>query len=96
MKFPKCAGEFEKVDFRGVEIDRCEVGKQMDEITNVPCPSYNATLLTLQDKEEDHVTFEVCPKCNGVFLDAGEFRDLKDFSFLEQLKAPVRQFLEGK
>jgi len=126
MKCPKCAGEFEKVDFRGVEVDRCEVckgiffdfaedeelrgmfgsegidtgyeeiGKQMDEITNVPCPSCNAVMLTLRDQEQDHVSFEVCPKCYGVFLDAGEFRDLKDFTFLEQLKALVKQFLEGK
>ncbi len=48
-------------------------------------------MLTLEDNEQDHVSYEVCPKCYGVFLDAGEFRDLKDFTLFERLRALVKK-----
>ena len=44
------------------------------------------------DKEQIHIHFEQCPKCEGQFFDSGEFRDLKDVTVVESFVAKLREF----
>ena len=36
--------------------------------------------------EQPHIKYEMCSVCNGLFLDAGEFKDLQETSFAERIK----------
>ena len=43
-------------------------------------------MIRMVDSEQPHIWFEACKTCNGVFLDAGEFIDLKDRTLLDRLR----------
>ena len=46
-----------------------------------------------ENAEQPHIWYEACKSCDGVFLDAGEFADLKEHTLLDRLKdlfAPER------
>jgi hypothetical protein len=44
-------------------------------------------MLRMVDPAQPHVWYEACKVCNGVFLDAGEFRDLRELTLLDRLRA---------
>jgi len=46
-------------------------------------------MIRMVDSEQPHIWFEACKTCNGVFLDAGEFTDLKERTLLDRLKRSV-------
>ncbi len=39
------------------------------------------------DPEQTHSWMETCPQCNKIFLDAGEFTDLKYNTFLDRIRS---------
>lgn len=45
------------------------------------CPKCNVKMHILHDILQNHIKYEQCGSCRGIFLDKGEFADLKDFSF---------------
>jgi Zn-finger nucleic acid-binding protein len=49
----------------------------------VKCPKCNVKMHTMKDILQHHIEYEQCGSCKGVFLDAGEFTDLKDFTLKE-------------
>jgi Zn-finger nucleic acid-binding protein len=52
----------------------------------VLCPRDQARMVRMVDPGHPHIWVESCPNCFGMFLDAGEFRELKkDPTFLERL-----------
>lgn len=51
------------------------------------CPRDQAPLVTVPDSRQPHVEIDVCKSCGGVLLDAGELRDLSEFTLSERLKA---------
>ena len=52
----------------------------------VICPRDQARMVRMVDPARPKIWLESCPVCGGVFLDAGEFRELKDDpSFIEKL-----------
>jgi len=58
----------------------------LNEIRDIECPECRQKMIKMIDREQLHIEFEACTYCNGVFFDAGEFRDLTDFSLFERLK----------
>jgi len=52
-------------------------GRSFDTIKEVSCPHCRITMTAVRDPEKDTLCYEVCPKCRGSFLDAGEFRKFK-------------------
>lgn len=47
----------------------------------------------MMEAAQPHVCYEACKTCNGVFLDAGEFKDFKEHLLLDwtrDLLAPER------
>jgi len=51
------------------------------------CPRDQSPLVTVPDPRQPHVQIEVCRTCGGVLLDAGELKDLSEFTLAERLRA---------
>lgn len=49
------------------------------------CPRDHSTLIEMRDIQQPHVRFESCTVCGGVFLDAGELKDLSERTLRERL-----------
>lgn len=72
-----------------------KLGDRTNEIDDITCPSCGgaAKMLRMVHPQQPHIWFECCKKCGGIFLDAGEFRDLKKhdlFDFFKALLSPPR------
>jgi uncharacterized protein len=70
-----------------VDVGDPVVGRKMDKITDYACPrcGEGTTMMRMVVVDEKPMDYEACPKCYGIFLDAGEFRALKDWSMSEYL-----------
>ena len=67
-------------------------GKKFDRVDDINCPVCNIEMERIVDPEQTHIWLESCNKCTRVFLDAGEFTDLKHLTFSDKFKA----LLKGK
>lgn len=74
-----------------VDTGEAAIGEAMDEVKPRWCPSCRGPLVHLVDADQPHVGFESCTVCGGVFLDAGELRDLAEFTTSEKFKALWRR-----
>ena len=70
-----------------IDIGPEETGKQHDEIRRIDCPRCGVPMHHVADRAQKHIGFEMCRNCQGSFLDAGELRDLSEFTILERIKA---------
>jgi len=62
-------------------------GREMDELRVATCPKCHARMLSVHVPDQPHIVYEQCQICNGIFMDAGEF---KDFS-----KVTLGEFIRG-
>lgn len=78
------AGELEQLKKREVaeviDIGNVAVGKQNNAIEQYRCPRCAGEMNRLVDQEQPHIWFEQCSACEGVYFDAGEFKDLATVS----------------
>ena len=91
----KCEGiwfdAMEQKDLRRVEgSEVIDTGKGGDPALDakdvVICPRDQNRMVRMVDPGRPNIWLESCPVCGGMFLDAGEFRELKDDpSFIEKL-----------
>jgi Zn-finger nucleic acid-binding protein len=51
------------------------------------CPRDGTLLVTTEHKQQFHVMIDRCTSCHGIFLDAGELKDLSEFTLKERLRA---------
>jgi Zn-finger nucleic acid-binding protein len=51
------------------------------------CPRDQSPLVTIPDPRQPHVHIDVCRSCGGVLLDAGELKDLTEFTLAERLRS---------
>ena len=51
------------------------------------CPRDRTTLTTHHHHPQEHVIIDECAACRGIFLDAGELRDLADHTLHERVKS---------
>lgn len=63
---------------QSIDIGSEAEGHKLDGIRNVLCPVCNRVMETLRDAFQPHIRYEACPSGDGVFFDAGEFRDFKE------------------
>lgn len=76
-----------------IDVGKSAVGQANNSIDRYDCPSCRSPMIRMVDKDQPHIWFEKCSDCFGTFLDAGEFRDLKDdtlIDFLQDLLARPR------
>ena len=69
-----------------IDTGDVNVGREMNEMTGVNCPRCQQPMVQMEDVDQHHITFEACQACKGMFLDAGEFKDLKNYTLLDYLK----------
>lgn len=92
---PTCGGMFFDLDEEEHILRRRELVERLD--THPPDPAKDATvkircprdgeaMLHVHDVKQHHVGYETCPACGGVFLDAGELKNLSEFSLGEWLR----------
>jgi len=64
-----------------------KVGKELDTEVLIHCPRDKSRMIHMVDRRQGHIGFEACKVCGGVFLDAGELRDMAHHSMLEKLRS---------
>lgn len=71
--------ELLKSKWMGEALDtgKPSLGKQWDAVDDVACPRCGQDMEKASDPNQPHIWYEVCPD-HGLFLDAGEFTDLKN------------------
>ena len=75
-----------------LDIGHPKVGKAYDAIDEIDCPVCNVRMDKIMDPVQTHIWMESCPNCEKIFLDAGEFTDLK----YETLMDKFRDLVTGK
>lgn len=50
------------------------------------CPRDKALLVTVTDPKQTHIRYEKCTICGGMFLDAGELKDLTEYTLAERIR----------
>lgn len=68
----------ERIDTPDSKIQQNDQSKPESETI---CPKCNVKMHILHDILQNHIEYEQCGSCRGIYLDKGEFTDLKDFSF---------------
>jgi Zn-finger nucleic acid-binding protein len=68
-----------------VDVGDPQMGRKMDKITDINCPRCGVAMIRMVHVDQQSTDYEACPNCYGIFLDAGEFRILKDCSMSEYL-----------
>lgn len=61
-------------------------GARHNQVMDIPCPACNTIMKRVEDMEQVHVILDVCPSCDGVFLDAGELTDLKNVTLMDHIR----------
>lgn len=67
-----------------IDIGEDEVGEKYSNMRDIKCPQCALHMIPMVDKDQFHIKYESCPACYGAFFDAGEFRDLKEYSVIER------------
>ena len=67
-----------------------KIGQELNKLDNIDCPECGIKMDETFDEKQVHIWYETCSSCNGLFLDAGEFTDLKYDTFMDRLRDLVR------
>jgi len=67
-----------------------KVGRTMNDVDDIACPECGASMDKTFDERQTHIWYETCPACSNIFLDAGEFTDLKYDTLMDRLRGIVR------
>jgi Zn-finger nucleic acid-binding protein len=76
-----------------IDVGDAATGRRFDRVERIVCPVCTTPMIRMADPVQPHVWYEACKVCNGVFLDSGEFEDLKERTLLDRLRdlfAPER------
>ncbi len=69
-----------------LDVGSPKIGKKLNEVRDIACPEGHGCMQHRADEDQRHVWFEQCEECGGIFLDAGEFTDLKFKTLLDWVK----------
>ena len=58
-----------------IDTGSAKTGHKNDAMTGVPCPTCGLAMEVKPDPYQPHIHYDVCPAGDGVYFDAGEFRD---------------------
>jgi len=70
-----------------IDIGKRKLGKQMNEVANYKCPKCNQAMVKMVVPGQNHIWYESCSRCYGVYFDAGEFKDYKEKNLLDKIKS---------
>lgn len=69
-----------------IDTGNPEVGHKMNATDHIKCPACTTPMIRMVDNHHPHIWYEGCTVCYGVFLDAGELKELKSESPIGWLK----------
>ncbi|GJM14481.1 MAG: hypothetical protein DHS20C12_28840 [Pseudohongiella sp.] len=102
MKCSGCAGIWFKdasheiaKSIKGIgEIDNTEAtaSTELNALRDIDCPECKRKMLKMADRTQLHIKFEACTDCYGVFFDAGEFKDLTEFTVKQRIRQAISAF----
>ena len=69
-----------------LDIGHPKIGAEYNKIDHIECPRCGGGMMRMVAPGQHHIWFEQCKACGGSFLDAGEFRDLKERTLTDFLK----------
>ena len=70
-----------------LDIGSASIGKKFEDIQ---CTHCKVDMDKIVDPHQTHIWMECCPSCNRIFLDAGEFSDLKYETFSDKIKGLLK------
>lgn len=62
------------------------VGSRLNKAVDISCPQGHGLMERKSDPEQPHIWYEECVTCSYIFLDAGEFTDLKFKTLMDLVK----------
>ena len=87
----------ELIKMQGSEIidtNDKKLRKKYNNIESIKCPKCSMLMINMVDLDQPHIWYEQCNKCAGIFLDAGEFKDLKENTIADFFKK-INTILKG-
>lgn len=73
-----------------LDIGNPRIGNTMDALGDIHCPEGHGKMNKRDDDRQRHIWYEECSTCHGVFLDAGEFTDLKHDTLLDRVRGVLK------
>jgi hypothetical protein len=73
-----------------LDVGSPSIGRKLNLIDDINCPEGHGLLDKSYDETQTHIWFETCPTCGGIFLDAGEFTDLKYHTLMDRVRGIVK------
>ncbi len=70
-----------------IDLGPSELAAELDKKLMVKCPRCDAPMERKHVPKQQHIVYDECIKGHGVYFDAGEFRDLKQFTVGEFFKS---------
>lgn len=67
-------------------------GQEMNRTQNARRPKCRIPFVKFTFPEQPHIHLEKCSSCGGIFADAGEFSDWKEFTLAERFRHFMRRF----
>jgi Zn-finger nucleic acid-binding protein len=69
-----------------IDIPDPKIRKKYNKMGDINCPKCARKMIKMVDIDQSHIWFEKCPRCYGVWFDAGEFTDYKEEDKLDKIK----------
>jgi Zn-finger nucleic acid-binding protein len=69
-----------------IDSGDARVGRHFDAVERIDCPRCQTRMIRMVDARQPHIRYEACKVCYGVFLDAGEFKDLSEHTLLDTIR----------
>jgi Zn-finger nucleic acid-binding protein len=69
-----------------IDVGNVAIARGFEMIDHIDCPVCRSPMIRMVDPVQPHIWYEACTVCNGIFLDAGEFRDLKERTIADRLR----------
>ena len=66
-----------------IDIGSEAIGRKNNEVLGVRCPRCTTPMVRMVDAGQPHIWYETCSVCGGVYFDAGEFRDYKEYTLVD-------------
>lgn len=60
-----------------------------DSVRDIQCPECRQPLIKMADSTQLHIKYEACADGCGAFFDAGEFKDLSEFTVMERISQTI-------
>ncbi len=67
-----------------------KVGQALNKLDDIKCPECGIDMDKTMDEKQFHIWYETCSNCGGIYLDAGEFTDLKYDTFMDRIRGLVK------